>query len=214
MGYKLNGLPLELDVAFRDSDGTQYPAAWLRNSTQAQRDAVPTGGITWVTPPAWYDQQFYWAADNPKDIDDLKKVWVQNQKDIANNLLAETDWLVVRKAEVGTAVPSATATYRAAVRTKCAEREATINACADTNKLCETITGKLAPTIAGTASNGATEKKKEKFDTSKEVLVDGKSQDPKVYESFDPKQYESYDPKQYNDVANPDLLEDCPTEPS
>ena len=188
MGYKLNGSQLSLGVAFRDSEGTQYPANWLRGSTAAQRAAVPTGGITWETDPPWYDQQFYWSSSNPKPIADLKTTWVQKQKDIANSLLAKTDWLVVRKAEAGTAIPTATANYRTAVRTQCGLREATINACADTDKLCATIRGTLAPTIAGTASNGASEKKKE----------DGSS----------------YDPKQYNDIANPDLLEDWPSEPS
>ena len=201
MGYKYNGSPLSLDVAWRDTEGTQYPSNWLRGSTAAQRAAVPSGGVTWEEGPPGYDQEFYWGPSNPKAIADLKTLWVQKQKDIANGLLAKTDWLVTRKAEAGTAIPTAQANYRTAVRTQCGLREATINACADTDKLCATIRGTLAPTIAGTGSNGATEK----FDTSKEVLVDGKSQDPKVYESFDP--------KQYNDIANPDLLEDWPTVP-
>ena len=224
MGYKYNGSPLSLDVAWRDTEGTQYPSNWLRGATAAQRAAVPSGGVTWEADPPWYDQEFYWGPSKPKDIADtptydsydsdgkgvgdptgtrtgLNNLWVQKQKDIANGLLAKTDWLVTRKAEAGTAIPTAQANYRTAVRTQCGLREATINACADTDKLCATIRGTLAPTIAGTGSNGATEK----FDTSKEVLVDGKSQDPKVYESFDP--------KQYNDIANPDLLEDWPTVP-
>ena len=187
MGYKLNGSPLALDVAFTDSNGTQYPSNWLRNSNQTERAAVPTGGITWEAEPPWYDQEFYWGSSNPKDIAKLKPEWIQKQKDIANALLAQTDWLVTRKAEAGTAIPTAQANYRTAVRTQCGLREATINACADTDKLCATIRGNLAPTIAGTASNGATEKKKE----------DGSS----------------YDPVQYNDIANPDLLEDWPTAP-
>ena len=58
MGYKLNGSPLPLDVAFKDSNGTQYPANWLRNSSQSDRDAVPTGGITWEVDAPWYDQRF------------------------------------------------------------------------------------------------------------------------------------------------------------
>jgi len=187
MGYKLNGSPLSLDVAFRDSEGTQYPSNWLRSSTEAQRAAVPTGGITWEAGPPWYDQQFYWGPGKPKDIADLKTRWVQKQKDTANALLAKTDWMVTRKAEAGTAIPTANANYRTAVRTQCGLREATINACADTDALCATIRGKLAPTVAGTGSNGASEKKKE----------DGSS----------------YDPVQYNDIANPDLLEAWPTEP-
>ena len=202
MGYKLNGSPLSLDVAFTDSEGTQYPSNWLRGSTAAQRAAVPSGGVTWEDGPLWYDQMFYWNPSKPKDVAELKTFWVEAQKIAANDLLAKTDWKVIRAAEGGTALPSADATYRAAVRTKCAEREATVNACADTEKLCATIRGTLAPTVAGTASNGATEK----FDTSKEKK-DSEGN------SFDPKQYESFDPKQYNDIANPDLLEDWPTEP-
>ena len=189
MGYKLNGKHLALDVAFKDSNGAQYPANWLRGSTAEQRAAVPTGGITWESEssPRW-DQEFYWAVDNPKDITELKKVWVQKQKNLANLFLAPTDWMVIRAAEGGTAVPSTTKTYRSNVRSQCALREATINACADTDALCSTIRNTLPPTVAGTASNGATEKKQE----------DGSS----------------YDPKQYNDIANPDLLEDWPTVPS
>ena len=217
MGYKYNGSPLSLDVAWTDTAGTQYPSNWLRSSTEAQRAAVPSGGVTWENGPPWYDERFYWGPEKPKDITELKPLWVQKQKDEANNKLAETDWMVTRKAEAGTAIPTAQANYRTAVRTQCGLREATINACADTAKLHDTIRGTLPPRVVGTASNGAIEKfdtSKEKFDTSKEVLVDGKSQDPKVYESFDPKQYESFDPKQYNDIANPDLLEDWPTKPS
>ena len=186
MGYKLNGSSLPLDVAFTDSNGSQYSATWLRNSTAAQRAAVPTGGITWDSnEQPWYDQEFYWGPSTPKPIADLKATWVQKQKETANSLLSKTDWMVTRKSEVGTAIPSATATYRTNVRTQCGLREATINACADTAKLRATIQNTLAPTVAGTASNGATEKKKE----------DGSS----------------YDPVQYNDIANPDLLEDWPT---
>ena len=188
MGYKLNGSPLSLDVAFTDSNGTQYPSTWLRLSTAADRASVPTGGITWEAGPPWYDQEFYWGPGNPKTIADLKTLWVSNQKEIANSLLARTDWMVTRKAEAGTAIPTATANYRTAVRTQCGLREATINACADTDALCATIRGTLAPTVAGTASNGATEKKQENGS--------------------------SFDPVQYNDIANPDLLEDWPTKPS
>ena len=70
MGYKLNGSSLSLDVAFRDSEGTQYPSNWLRGSTAAQRAAVPSGGVTWEADPPWYDQEFYWGPSKPKDIAD------------------------------------------------------------------------------------------------------------------------------------------------
>ena len=185
MGYKLNGADLALDTAFTDSNGAQYSSTWLRSSNEAQRAAVPTGGITWEVGPAKYDQEFYISPGNAKLIADLKPLWVQRQKDTANTLLAPSDWMVTRKAEAGTAIPTANANYRTAVRTQCGLREATINACADTDKLYATIRNTLPTHIVGTGSNGATEKKKE----------DGSS----------------YDPVQYNDIVNPDLLEDWPT---
>ena len=183
MGYKLNGSHLSLDVAFRDSEGTQYPASWLRSSTAEQRAAVPTGGITWEVDPPWYDQRFYWGTDRPKPIANLKKDWIQIQKDTANSKLARTDWLIIRKAESDTAIPSDITTYRTAVRTKCKEREDQITACSNMTALASLLQANL--TIDGTASNGATEKKK----------ADGSS----------------YDPKQWNpDAPNPGALKAWP----
>ena len=47
MGYKYQGKKLLIDNPFTDTDGTKYPANWLRLSTQQQRDKVPGGAITW-----------------------------------------------------------------------------------------------------------------------------------------------------------------------
>jgi hypothetical protein len=49
----------------------------------------------------------------------LKSNWTAQVKDTANKLLAQTDWMVIRKAERDVAIPMATATYRAAVLTEC-----------------------------------------------------------------------------------------------
>ena len=220
MGYKLNGKDLPLDTPFTDSQGTNYPANWLRLASNSERAAVPTGGITWVDPVVEeYDREFYTGKDKPKDIAALKSSFIQKQKDQANGLLSLTDWMIVRQAEGGTAAPSDTKTYRAAVRTVCKEREDQITACSDTAALCALIRESVEKPEAGTASNGAVEKKKEKFDTSKEVFYtdygsgDKKSYDPKRYEPFSPKQYESYDPKQYEVVyvQNPNGLKRWPT---
>ncbi|BCV03620.1 MAG: hypothetical protein CM15mV70_340 [Caudoviricetes sp.] len=37
MAFKLDGNPLAVDVAFKTSDGTQYPANWLRLTTKAEK---------------------------------------------------------------------------------------------------------------------------------------------------------------------------------
>ena len=47
MGYRYRGTNLYMDKPFKDIEGTNYPANWLRLSTQQQRDKVPGGAITW-----------------------------------------------------------------------------------------------------------------------------------------------------------------------
>ena len=133
--YYLNGEPLRLDKAFTDADGNQYPANWLRSSTQDQRDAL---GITWVAPDpaAYYDQRFYWGVGNPKDLDELKALWQGKQKSTAGSFLAPTDWYVVRATEDPECpCPVEISQYRADVRTICGQREAQIEACEDVEAL-------------------------------------------------------------------------------
>ena len=56
-------------------------------------------------------------------------------KQQASSLLTANDWYVMRKADAGTAVPSAVTTYRAAVRTKSGEMETLINNAANVDAL-------------------------------------------------------------------------------
>jgi hypothetical protein len=178
--FKLNGKSLALDVAFSNGD-INYPANWLRHASLSEKNAI---GITEVAGPAWYDQRFYWGVGKPKTLADLKTNWISQQKATAGSLLSKTDWMIIRKEEASTAVPGATQTYRTAVRAQCKKREDQITACSDTDALCALITA--SATIAGTADNGATEKKD--------------------------KDDKSYDPKQYENVVNPAALEAWPTE--
>ena len=46
-------------------------------------------------------------------------------------MLSNTDWMVSRKAEKGTAIPDATQTYRDSVRTACNTIETKINNCSN-----------------------------------------------------------------------------------
>ena len=68
-------------------------------------------------------------------IEGLKTIKIRNVKQGAAGILQETDWYIVRKADAGTAVPSAITTHRAAVRTKAAEMETAITNAADTPAL-------------------------------------------------------------------------------
>ena len=161
MAFKLNGSPLAVDVAFKTSDGTQYPANWLRLSSADEKKAI---GITEVADEATYDQRFYWGVDNAKRLADenakdedgkllkdsdgnqivyegLKTQWVRQQKQQAGTLLAKYDWYVTRKAEKSTAIPTNIQNYRDSIRTICTTRENEINACSDVAALKTLIDG-------------------------------------------------------------------------
>ena len=132
MGYKLNGKGLALDVPFTDSQGTKYPANWLRLASDSDKAAVPTGGITYETPAdTSYDHIFYASKDVARPLADVKKEQITYQKREARMRLEGSDWMAVRKAEAGTAIPTDWATYRTGVRTKSKEREDLITACSD-----------------------------------------------------------------------------------
>ena len=155
MAFKLDGSPLAVDVAFKTSDGTQYPANWLRLSTADEKTAI---GITEVADDPTYDSRFYWGDGTAKAVDDVnatdengdllkdengdqvvtlgvKSILKTQEKATAGSLLAKYDWYVVRKAEKSTAIPTAITTYRDGVRTACDTREKEIDACADTAAL-------------------------------------------------------------------------------
>ena len=68
-------------------------------------------------------------------VEGLKTVLIRTVKKQAAANLSETDWYIVRKADSGTAVPSAITTHRAAVRTKAASMETSITNASDTPAL-------------------------------------------------------------------------------
>jgi len=58
----------------------------------------------------------------------LKYNFIAKVKTTAGSILAQTDWMVIRKAERNVDIPTAVATYRASVVTKAAELETAISA--------------------------------------------------------------------------------------
>ena len=68
-------------------------------------------------------------------VEGLKTIKKRIVKQQAAGILADTDWYITRKADAGTAVPSAVTTHRAAVRTKSGEMETAINNAADVDAL-------------------------------------------------------------------------------
>ena len=154
MAFLLDGNPLAVDVAFSHND-INYPANWLRLSTAEEKAAL---GISEVADAPTYDSRFYWSNGTAKTLTDtnevdengdpvldengdqvvtlgVKSVLKAQEKKAAGSLLARYDWYVVRKAEKGTAIPTAITTYRDGVRTACDTRETEIDACANTAAL-------------------------------------------------------------------------------
>ena len=143
--FVLDGKPLALDRAF-EHNGIKYPSQWLRLASPEDRAAL---GIIEQAPELVYDQRFYWGYDEnnsliPKDLDQLKEQWTAEQKRTANTLLAPTDWLLVRRAETGAAVPSEMLNYRDSVRSVCNLREAQIEATETVEELKEVLYGEEA----------------------------------------------------------------------
>jgi hypothetical protein len=140
--FLLNGNPLPIDTPF-EIDGTHYPSNWLRLTSIEEKNAV---GITEVPDPEPYDDRFWWGHDNPKDLDGLKTNWTAQVKDTANKLLAQTDWMIIRKVERSVDIPADTTQYRKEVITECTRLVTAIDGCADVPALIQTVTTQGWPT--------------------------------------------------------------------
>jgi len=141
--FQLNGQPISIDRAYTAPDGTKY--ANLRNPEV--RQAL---GVVEVPDPESYDQRFYWGVGNPKQLEDievtpeegeayvqkgLKSRWIAQVKDTAGKMLAQTDWVVIRKTERGVEIPESVAETRASIIAEADRLEVAIAGCADVEAL-------------------------------------------------------------------------------
>ena len=151
MPYKYNSKVIRAGRGWTDTNGVKHPTNWM-NWSDAEKTAA---GLVWEADPATYDNRFYWDANTPKSLTDVNEVdedgnpvldedgnqvvtkglktkAIETVKAQAGGLLAPTDWMVIKAAEVdGYTVPSDIVTYRAAVRAKSNDIEASINGAAD-----------------------------------------------------------------------------------
>ena len=65
----------------------------------------------------------------------LKSNFIAQVKQTAGSILAQTDWMVTRKADIGTDIPESVVAYRASVRAKADELEDSISAVASVEEL-------------------------------------------------------------------------------
>ena len=132
-----------------ETDSTNFKdEKWYTNTNESY--AFGSGKVTrsWGTATAKAHADTLWTEEDKTDdkipegkdvgdvaVEGLKTVLIKTLKSQAAGILQKTDWYVIRKADSSTAIPSAIATHRAAVRTKCAEMETAITNAADTPAL-------------------------------------------------------------------------------
>jgi len=75
----------------------------------------------------------------------LKSQWIAQVKDTAGKMLAQTDWMVIRKAERDVAIPESTQAYRAAVVAEADRIEEAIKACTSVEELIAVINNQSWP---------------------------------------------------------------------
>ena len=159
MAWKYNGAEVQVGRSWKDNSNIRHPSTWGVWSDSDKKSA----GLTWTDDVAPHDSRFYWGrkadgslierdlADSDvtdedgnkvKDIngnqainEGLKTIWVRKTKQRANDLLVKSDWEITRKSEKGTAIASATTTFRDKVRTACDTIETKINNCSDLTAL-------------------------------------------------------------------------------
>ena len=155
MPWKYKDRTIRVGKAWVDDNGIKHPNIWMR-WTDAEKKAFGLTWEDSPASEAPFDNRFYHGRKTdgtliPKSLTDvnevdedgkalldedgkqivtlgLKSVAIAQAKTEAAGLLAPYDWYVTRKAETDKAIPSDISTYRAAVRTSCANIEAAINA--------------------------------------------------------------------------------------
>jgi hypothetical protein len=120
-------------------DGIQYPRNVFTRWDKAELADIGIKPYREVG----VDSRYYWQgqatteigdevvvtyASTERDVADLKKNMKALVKALAASKLAETDWMVTRAMEGGTAVPEAVSAYRAAVREASNTKETEIDA--------------------------------------------------------------------------------------
>jgi len=77
----------------------------------------------------------------------LKSQWTATVKDTANKLLAQSDWMIIRKVERSIDIPASTVTYRAAVIAECTRLVTAIAGATDVPALIEVVNTQAWPVM-------------------------------------------------------------------
>ena len=150
MAYKYSGRIIRAGKAWTDNDQIQHPSNWM-----LWDDATKTAkGLIWEDDAASFDGRFYWSAGVPKSLDDVNEVdedgnplmqdgeqvvtlglksnAIATVKAQAGGLLAPTDWMVIKAAELADySLPTDVATWRQSVRAASNSIETAITSASD-----------------------------------------------------------------------------------
>ena len=156
MAYLINGQPVNINKEYIRADGVRYDN--LRDaSVRAQLGVVENNEPDPFEPnEPWYDQRFYWGVDNPKQLEDItvtpeeenrepytqkgmKSQWIAQIKDTAGKLLAQTDWMIIRKMERGVDIPDDIVAKRQAIIDECNRLEQEILASPDVESFIDVV---------------------------------------------------------------------------
>jgi hypothetical protein len=149
---------------WEDKNGTEYSPDYLISLTSDQKQDL---GIYDVAYANREDDRFYTITQNEptfdqaekivkvtytsvaKDLEDseMKKEWIANVNQMANNMLAQSDWMLVRKIERNVDVPAKMVTYRAAVITEANRLTTGITAATEITQLISLVRSISWPTV-------------------------------------------------------------------
>ena len=156
MAFQLNGKPINIDKPYTTPDGVKY--ANLRNpAIRAELGVVEVADAPWYDQRFYWGVDNPKLLDDLEESDEegnplyvkvydaetesmvdsnvrlvtkgLKSQWIAQVKATAGSLLAQTDWMVIRKAERDVAIPASVALYRADVVVEADRLETAIKAC-------------------------------------------------------------------------------------
>jgi hypothetical protein len=170
--FQLNGQPISIDRAYTAPDGTKYanlrdPAIrsalgvvevpdapsfdqrfyWGVGNPKLLDDREEVdedGNPMWVQT---YDPETESMVDSDERLvtKGLKSQWIAQVKDTAGKMLAQTDWMVIRKAERDVAIPESVVATRAAIIAEADRLETAIAGCADVEALISVVNSQSWP---------------------------------------------------------------------
>jgi hypothetical protein len=131
--FLIDDTPLTVGAGFTHN-GISFPPNWATVFTAEDRAQY---NIIEVPDPEPFDERFYWAPNNPKDITQIREMLITQVKQHTANILGQTSWMVERfnDPSSGKPVPQNVLDYRAATRALSNTYEEQINAATSVDDL-------------------------------------------------------------------------------